>query len=1752
MRYFLLILIHCVVYFSPNRIAAQPSLTIGSVSIPCIAPGTITVPVTVNNFTNIGSFQGTISWDPTKLTFVGPVMLLAPFTSTGVVFGTDESTYLSQGKITFSWFKVGGVTAPNGAIPFNLKFNYIGGGLAPITFQIAGAPPSSFEITDLLGDAISGASGINGGISPIDNVNPTVTCPANFTTNSNTPVVVNAIAASNITDNCGTPTVGWVSTGATSITTPNDNDASGASFNVGTSTVTYTATDAANNTATCSFTVNVNSIFVPPAVPDTLKVLVGTSTSSCGGLFSIPVTVQKFDSIGSLQFSMHWNPAVLKLDSVGSFLGTLGINAPNFNLMMTASGDMSFSWTTISTYGNNIADNTALFRLYFKVLSYGGGSSTLQFTNTPSVQEAFSSAVIPPVEVPVLFASNVVTITDNTPPFITCPSNVSQPVDLGFTYAAIAGLTASAIDNCGGVPTISYTRSGSVNTPGMGGSAAGNYNAGATTVTYTATDAAGNTATCATIVQINGINPVVLSADTVNTACAPVGSIITVPIRVRDFDAVAGLTFNLNWDETVLSMTGITGIYPGLNLNLYPQIYQDTAMGDFHFLDGNASGWPNIPNNGIFFSLTFRVLNAGGIANLNFYGTNSIPLEALDANGNPLAFSIANGLVTFGDNIPPVLSGCPSDFIAFTNANSCDVNVILALPTATDNCGLNGVVTSTHPTPTYGLGINIVFFQATDQAGNTATCTTVITVKDNKPPVLSNCPPPITVFANPLFCNQIVNIPSPTATDACSGMATVVSDHASNIFSVGQTTVIFSATDTASNTSTCSVIVTVKDTTAPVLNNCPTSITIDAVNNECNQTVILTNPTASDACIGLASLVSSHPSSNYNSGQTIVIYTATDFAGNSSTCSLTVTVTDDIAPQLFNCPSNIVVFAQPDQCSKVVSWSSPLATDGCGNTSLTLTSNIPNGSIFTVGASTIIYTVTDNTNNAATCSFTVTVRDTIAPTLTCPSNVYDAPQLGQCSMVINWNEPTSSDFCDSTISYYVTTHASGDTFAINTVTNVTYTGFDAFGNSSSCTFEVKIVDITPPILNACPQNITVEANSQSPTQGCGTYYTWVQPTLTGVCSQTGNFILSSSSPGDFFPLGTTEVEFKGFNQNGFFDSCAFTIKVIDNAGTTFQNFPADQILTLSAGNCDTVVNWTAPTVIGSLCAAPTVTSSIASGTNLPVGIHFVTYTATDAVGQQTTRSFSIQVIDKTPPVIAGCSPNITTSTGSGCTVPVFWSPITATDDCDPSVTIIPGYVSGDVFPPGETTVRILAVDNNMNYDTCEFKVFVVGSSMPSITNCPSNQLFTGCDAVGSWVVPGVSGFCTPPVLTSNYALGSIFPIGVTTVTYTATTASDTAICKFTITVNESVAPSFNCPANITVDASGRIVSDANNFVQSASHNAACDGVTLNFLTPTANDNCANPTVTQTNGGLSGTVFSGTSTINFKAEDAAGNSSNCNVKITIIPLTALTANVDPNPACEGAEVKLWVVDSIPGANYTWTGPQQNYPNTAVITLLGLSEGNAGDYTVFATINGCETPSTTATVTLVVKPNAVDDGDVKVKAGENIAEINVIANDINVPPDAVITLIGAPAGVVYEGDGIFSYSGSQTPQQLNFLYEVCSKTCPDKCDQAQVTITIQDTRCVFIPNIISPNGDGINDWFDIPCIETGEYPNNELTIYNQWGDKVFHASPYISTPTSAWKGTLDGVDGKDLPDGVYYYIFKTKPDGEVYKKFIEIYR
>ena len=181
------------------------------------------------------------------------------------------------------------------------------------------------------------------------------------------------------------------------------------------------------------------------------------------------------------------------------------------------------------------------------------------------------------------------------------------------------------------------------------------------------------------------------------------------------------------------------------------------------------------------------------------------------------------------------------------------------------------------------------FVTITVGGGNNNPCDT-----DATPPVFANCP------ANIILVTQAntatATWTAPTATDNCA-LASVSSNYASgSSFSFGTTTVTYTATDAKNNRATCSFTVTVtrqntcdNDTTPPVFVNCPTNINVITQGNAATAT--WTAPSVSDNCSTPSVSSNFNIGNSFRLGITTVTYTAIDAKNNRTTCSFTVTVT---------------------------------------------------------------------------------------------------------------------------------------------------------------------------------------------------------------------------------------------------------------------------------------------------------------------------------------------------------------------------------------------------------------------------------------------------------------------------------------------------------------------------------------------------------------------------------------------------------------------------------------------------------------------------------------------------------------------------------------------------------------------------------------------------------------------------------------------------------------------------------------------
>jgi len=105
--------------------------------------------------------------------------------------------------------------------------------------------------------------------------------------------------------------------------------------------------------------------------------------------------------------------------------------------------------------------------------------------------------------------------------------------------------------------------------------------------------------------------------------------------------------------------------------------------------------------------------------------------------------------------------------------------------------------------------------------------------------------------------------------------------------------------------------------------------------------------------------------------------------------------------------------------------------------------------------------------------------------------------------------------------------------------------------------------------------------------------------------------------------------------------------------------------------------------------------------------------------------------------------------------------------------------------------------------------------------------------------------------------------------------------------------------------------------------------------------------------------------------------------------------------------------------------------------------------------------------------------------------------------------------------------------SFCYVLCDNGNPSLCDTAMVYIHIKKPRMddLTIYNLITPNSDGSNDYWNIRGIE--EYPDNKVVIFNRWGDKIREFTGY-DNKNVYWDGT--NKENKELPAGTYFYILE----------------
>jgi len=775
-------------------------------------------------------------------------------------------------------------------------------------------------------------------IQVVDLTPPVITCPANVTiqcTDSTDPEVNPVLGFATATDNCA----------AEPIIAYSDVSNFGQCPFLITITRTWTASDGCGNIATCVQTI--------------------VLTDSEGPVITCPADVT-IDCTASTDPANTGNPVVTDDCDTEPVVGysdvTSGTGCPEgFSIVRT--------WTATDACGNSatcvqnilVDDNTAPNIICPADVTLdcnedtspentGGAVASDNCAPTPSI--TFSD-VTTGTGCPIGYlitrtwvaeddcgntasCVQLITVDDNAAPLITCP--VDMTIECSESTSPDNTGLATATDGCDPEPEVTFADAT------VAGACPETYTINRT---WTATDACGNSTQCMqTIVLEDTTSPTCVTQDiTVTLDGAGMATITPAQVDNGSADACGPVTLavspnmfdceDIGNNVVTLTVTDCTGNSSSCTANVFIEEgagLQASCQNVTIFLDanGNASVDPTEVNNGsgggcnpgmLEFDLSQTDFTC---ANL---GPNVVVLTVTDEQGNT---ATCTAIITVIDNMPPTIT-CPADVTVDCHTVTDPENTgQFGNATASDNCP-PAIITETHVINLSNCneGTIVRTFVATDGSGNTASCTQTVTVTNPNPFDEGD----ITWPASPVnvnICNSTLpqNIPNgqptfdPTAL-LCADISVSYTDDVQVIVDNDPNTPCQIITRTWTVTNNCTPVTTfmfvqtinVVDNMAPVFTNindmtktaspatCTASFTLIANATDCAG-VSITNNSPYGVNTG------ANASGNYPIGVTVVIFTATDGCGNTSTMDVVITVLDP-DPTVFECEKTIV-FLPPE------------------------------------------------------------------------------------------------------------------------------------------------------------------------------------------------------------------------------------------------------------------------------------------------------------------------------------------------------------------------------------------------------------------------------------------------------------------------------------------------------------------------------------------------------------------------------------------------------------------------------------------------------------------------------------------------------------------------------------------------------------------------------------------------------------------------------------------------------------------------
>ena len=1379
-----------------------------------------------------------------------------------------------------------------------------------------------------------------------DTIGPVVTCndlTVHLSNTGNASIIASEIGSS--VDSCG------VATEVLDIT-------SFTCANVGSNTVTFTATDVNGAVNTCSATVTVQDTVSPVVSCSDITVhldntgnvsvaatLVGSSTDTCG------IATEVLDV------------SAYTCANVGSNTVTYTATDVNGN---------STSCTASLTVQDTVAPFVTCSDL--TVFLDGDGSGTIVPANIGSATDScgiasqvldissFSCADVGTVPV-MLTATDVngnvstcdanVIVRDTVAPVVSC-SDITVQLDATGNAAITSSDLASATDSCGMATEVLDSTVFSCANVGS-----------SLTVTFTATDIHGNVSNCTGTVTVQDtVSPVVVCNDlTVQLDGSGNATLVVSDVAASTdscgiasevLDVTTFSCANVGANTVTFTSTDVNGNVSSCTstVTIEDTVPPVVTCNDLSvYLDATGNGSivaSDIGSSSDSCGVATEVVDISAFT-CSEVGTNTVTFTSTDVNGNAAS---CTGFVVVQDTIDPVVN-C-SDITVQLDATGNAAIVVADLATATDSCGIASEILDVSTFTCANVGSNTVTLTATDANGNVSTCSGTVTIQDTVAPLIS-CSD-ITVQLSATGNASIVVADVASASDSCGIASNVLDITSFTCANVGSNTVTFTSTDVNGNVSTCTAAVTVQDTVAPLVSCSDLTVYLD---NTGNTSITVADVASSTDTCGIATEVLDITSFTCaNVGSNTVTFTSTDVNGNVSTCTSTVTVQDTVAPVVACTDITIQLDATGNATISVSDMAT--ASDSCG-----IASEILDMTSFTcgnVGTNTVTLTATDNNGNVSTCSATVTVQDTVPPVVICTDITVQLDATGNAS-ITTLDIGDSSDSCDVASEVVDITSFTCANVGSNTVT---YTVTDINGNVASCTSTVTVQDTVAPLVSCTDITVQLDATGNaaitastigSSNDSCGIATTVLD--------------ISSFTCGE---VGANTITYTATDNNGNVSTCTASVTVQDTIAPVVSCTDITVQLDNTGNATITVVDLATSS---DSCGIASEEMDIVSFTCAEVGSNTVTFTSTDNNGNFSSCTSVVTVEDTVSPVVA-CS-DITVqldATGNASIVPADIG--TSSDSCGIVGTLL-DITSFDCSNVGANTVTYTAVDANANSTTCTSTVTVQDTVAP-LVSC--TDITVQLDATGNTSIIATDiGSATDSCGIANQVLDitdfTCAEVGSNTVTYTATDVNGVSTaCTATVTVQDTVSPVVSC-SDITVqlDATGNasiVVADM------ATSTDSC-GIASEVLDITA-FTCGNV---------------GSNTVTFTATDINGNVSTCSANVTIQDTVA------PVVACTDITVQLdntgnvSLVPSDLGISSDSCGVAGE-----VLDITALNCANIGGNTVtFSStdLNG-NTASCTATVTVqdTVAP-VVSCTDITVQL-DNTGNTSIVPADLGTSSDS----------------------------------------------------------------------------------------------------------------------------------------------------------